>query len=152
LEWQWWKLANKMGTIIEDILAPNLRRLAREHFRIDPILAFMIRCTRRRADALGVESEFDTLVVGAEAVILGEAKSTPSLAYADEFADKVAVFFEFYPEYRGRRLIPIFGSWSIADRVVDRLTAHRIYALRMGEETMELANAAALEAGRASAE
>ncbi|MCY2989459.1 MAG: hypothetical protein NTY19_16530 [Planctomycetota bacterium] len=34
---QWGNLANKMGTIIEDILAPNLRRLAREHFRFGTI-------------------------------------------------------------------------------------------------------------------
>ena len=144
---QWGDLANKMGTIIEDILAPNLRRLAREHFRFGTIQAFMIRCTRCQVGHPEIESEFDTLAVGAEAVILGEAKSTPSVAYADEFAAKVATFFDFFPEYRGRRLIPIFGSWAIADRVVECLTQHRIYALRMGEETMELANAAVLEAG-----
>lgn len=33
---QWGDLANKMGTILEDIVAPNLRRLAREHFHFDP--------------------------------------------------------------------------------------------------------------------
>lgn len=145
LDKKWGDLANKMGTIIEDILAPNLRRLAREHFRFVTIDDFMIRRSRRRPTPPGEESEFDTLVVGADAVILGESKSNPSLEYADEFAAKTATFFDFFPEYRGRRLIPVFGSWAIPDRVVDRLTAHRIYAMRMGEETMELANAAALE-------
>jgi hypothetical protein len=144
---KWGDLANKMGTIIEDILAPNLRRLAREHFHCDPILAFMIRCTRRPVGQNELEGEFDTVVVGSDTVILGEAKSSPSVAYADEFAAKVATFFDFFPEYQGRRFIPVFGSWAIPDRVVDRLTHHRIYALRMGEETMELANAAVLEAG-----
>ncbi|NMD20837.1 MAG: hypothetical protein GYA76_11350, partial [Verrucomicrobia bacterium] len=52
------------------------------------------------------------------------------------------------PEYKGRRLICVFGSWAIPDPVVERLTARGIYALRMGEETMELANAAALEKQR----
>ncbi len=59
LDKKWGELANKMGTIIEDILAPNLRRLAREHFGFETILAFMIRCTRRRADRLAEESEFE---------------------------------------------------------------------------------------------
>jgi len=149
LDKKWGDLANKMGTIIEDILAPNLQRLAREHFGLDPILASMIRCTRRQPDRIEVESEFDTLVVGRDAVILGEAKSTPSLGAADDFAAKVATFFDFFPEYRGRRLIPVLGSWAIPDRVVERLTAHRIYAMRMGEDTMELVNAPALEAGTA---
>lgn len=108
----------------------------------------MIRCTRRQSGLRGVEGEFDSLVVGAEAVLLGEAKSTATVEYADEFAAKVVTFFDFFPEDRGRRLIPVFGSWSIPDRVVERLTQHRIYALRMGEETMELVNAGVLEAGR----
>ena len=144
---QWGDLANKMGTIIEDILAPNLRRLAREHFRFGTIQAFMMRCTRCQVGHPEIESEFDTLAVGTGVVILGEAKSTPSVAYADEFATKVTTFFDFFPEYRGWRLIPIFGSWAIPDRVVERLTQHRIYAMRMGEDTMELANAVILEAG-----
>ncbi|MCY2987991.1 MAG: hypothetical protein NTY19_09035, partial [Planctomycetota bacterium] len=134
---QWGNLANKMGTIIEDILAPNLRRLAREHFRFGTIQAFMMRCTRCQVGHPEIESEFDTLAVGTGAVILGEAKSTPSVAYADEFASKVTTFFDFFPEYRGWRLIPIFGSWAIPDRVVERLTQHGIYAMRMGEDTME---------------
>jgi hypothetical protein len=49
------------------------------------------------------------------------------------------------PEYRGRRLIAIYGSWSISDPLVERLTGYGIYALRMGSDTMELANASALE-------
>jgi hypothetical protein len=142
LDKKWGDLANKMGTIIEDILAPNLLRLARDHFQFPVIEQSMIRCTRR---AGAVESEFDTLVIGPEAVVLGEAKSTPSNGYADDFAAKVSTFFDYFPELKGRRLIPIFGSWSIPDSVVYRLTTLGIYAMRMGEDTMELANADTLE-------
>jgi len=142
---QWGDLANKLGTIIEDILAPNLRRLARDHFQFPSIDDFMIRRSRRHGQT---ETEFDTLVVGPDAVILGEAKSTPSIEYAEAFADKGRSFFDYFPEYKGRRLICVFGSWAISDPVVERLTARGIYALRMGEETMELANAAALEKPR----
>jgi hypothetical protein len=42
-------------------------------------------------------------------------------------------------------LIPVLGSWSIPEEVIQRLTSLGIYALRMGEDTMELANAATLE-------
>ena len=146
LDKKWGDLANKMGTILEDIVAPNLQRLARDYFRLNPVLDLMIRRVRRRPDCLTVETEFDALLVGAEAVIVGEAKSTPSIESADAFADKVRPFFDFFPEYRGRRLIPVFGSWAIADPVIEWLTQQGIYALRMGEDTMELANAARLDA------
>lgn len=142
LDKKWGDLANKMGTIIEDILAPNLRRLAVEHFGFPAIVDFMIRRARRHE---GAEREFDTLVVGPEAVILGEAKSSPSIEYADAFAAKVRTFFDSFPEYRGKRLIPVFGSWAMADSIVDHLTKLGIYAMRMGEDTMELVNATALE-------
>jgi len=142
LDKKWGDLANKLGTIIEDLLAPNLRRLACDHFHFPSIDDFMIRRSRRHG---GAETEFDTLVVGPDAVILGEAKSTPSIESAEAFAAKAGRFFDYFPEYAGRRLIAVFGSWAIPDPVIERLTGLGIYALRMGEDTMELANAAALE-------
>ena len=142
---QWGSLANKMGTVIEDILAPNLRRLASEHFGIPAILDFGIRRERARPDKPSEKNEFDTLVVGAEAVILGEAKSSPTVEHAEAFAGKGREFSEYFPEYRGRRLILVFGSWSIPAQVVRRLTALGIHAMQMGDETMELVNATELE-------
>ena len=145
MDQKWGALANKLGTIIEDILAPNIRRLAEEHFQLGQLLDFMIRRSRRHPDQSEVMSEFDTLAVGAKTVILGEAKSSPSAQSVDEFRDKVSSFFDFVRDYRGRRLIAIYGSWSIPDPLVERLTGYGIYALRMGSDTMELANASALE-------
>ncbi len=142
---KWGDLANKMGTIVEDILAPNLRRIAREHFKFSEITYFAIRCERARHDDLSVKCEFDAVVAGPEAVILGEARSTPRLEDPDKFAEKGADFFSFFPELSGRRLILVFGSWSIPDGVVAGLTARGIYAMQMGDETMELVNAAELE-------
>ncbi len=142
---KWGDLANKMGTIVEDILAPNLRRLALEHFHFGSIEDFMIRRSRLCPGQPDRLSEFDTIVVGSKAVILGEAKSTPTIEWVDVFAEKVGWFSEFFPEYTGFRLIPVFGSWAIPDPLINRLTKHRIYAMRMGDETMELANAQQLE-------
>ncbi len=142
LDKKWGDLANKMGTILEDIVAPNLRRLAVEHFKFPEIEDFGIRWSRRRA---GRETEFDAIVAGPAAVILGGAKSKPSVAGADDFALKAATFFDHFPEYSGRRLIKVLGSWAIPEPVINRLTELGIYALCMGEETMELANAPALE-------
>jgi hypothetical protein len=142
LDKKWGDLANKLGTIVEDIVAPNLRRLALDHFGFPVIEDAMIRRTRRLVKK---HTEFDAIIVGPAAVILGEAKSNPSAASAEAFAAKAAAFFDYFPEYRGRRLIPVLGSWAIADEVIDRLTALGIYALCMGEDTMELANAAVLD-------
>ncbi|MBE7499506.1 MAG: hypothetical protein HS113_04205 [Verrucomicrobiales bacterium] len=143
LNQQWGALANKLGTIVEDVVAPNLRRLAVEHFRFPVIEDFIVRRSRRHG---GGETEFDTIVVGPTAVVLGEAKSSPTRQSAEEFAAKAGRFFDFFPEYQGRRLIAVLGSWAMPGPVVERLTELGVYAMRMGEDTMELVNAAALEA------
>ena len=142
---KWGELANKMGTIVEDILAPNLRRFAHEHFRFPDISYFAVRCERARDDNPSVKCEFDTVVGGPGAVILGEAKSTPRLEDASSFAAKRADFFQFFPELARRRLILVFGSWSIPENVIASLTTLGSYAMQMGEDTMELVNAADLE-------
>ncbi len=147
LDKKWGDLANKMGTIIEDILAPNLLRLARDYFQFETIEDFMIR-RQRRPPGRERATEFDALVVGSKAVILGEAKSNPTVEHADAFAGKMGRFFEFFPEYEGRRLIAVLGSWAVGAEVVERLTGCGIYAMQMGEETMELVNAAAVEGRR----
>ena len=106
---------------------------------------FMIRRSRLCPDQPERLSEFDTIVVGSEVVILGEAKSTPSFKWTDDFAKKIESFFDFFLRYRGRRLIPVFGSWAISAPLVECLTSHRIYAMQMGEETMELVNVPEIE-------
>jgi hypothetical protein len=142
LDKKWGDLANKLGTMAEDILAPNLRRLARDHFGFE-VLDFGVRRERK---ANGKHAEYDVLVVGAQHVIMGEAKSTPRLEDVPRVREKVDAFLEFFPEYVGRRLITVFGSWAIPKSVVTALTQAGIYAMQMGEETMELVNAPALEA------
>jgi len=61
------------------------------------------------------------------------------------YSANLDLFFDFFPELKGKRLIGVFGSWAMPDPVVEHSTALKIYALRMGEDTMELANAAAIE-------
>ncbi|MCF7763310.1 MAG: hypothetical protein K9N62_06520 [Verrucomicrobia bacterium] len=144
---KWGDLSNKLGTIIEDILAPNLPRLALEYFGFGSVEEFSIRHSRRSPGDRSKVGEFDAIVIGETAVILGEAKSTPSLEYADEFASKARTFFDYFPEHQSKRLILIFGSWSIPESIVTRLTGQGIYAMQMGNDTMDLVNAGTLDSG-----
>ena len=136
---QWGDLSNKLGTIVEDILAPNLPRLAVDHFKLPEVEEIMVRYDRKNPKTKDW-CEFDAIVAGPGYVILGEAKSSPSVAYADDFAKKIAKFGEFFPHFAKRKLIPIFGSWSIHPTVKKQLTKLGIYGMEMGEDTMQLIN------------
>ena len=48
---RWGNLVNKMGTLVEDIVAPSIRRLAREVFDCGDRQYFATRTVRRRSPA-----------------------------------------------------------------------------------------------------
>ena len=139
---RWGELANKMGTVVEDIVAPSVRRVARDLFDCGDELLFTSRISRARSDDRSRSREFDVLYVGTRAVLLNETKSSPQGSDVRRFARLVSSgeFFLYFPEYRGLPLVPMFSSLSLPRDLVTWLTRSRIYALAMGDEAMQVMN------------
>ena len=55
---RWGELANKMGTVVEDIVAPSIRRLAREMFDCGELRQFWTRMSASRSDDPSRTREF----------------------------------------------------------------------------------------------
>jgi hypothetical protein len=72
---RWGELANKMGTLVEDIVAPSLRRLAWAELDCGEERFFAERITRVRSDDPSQRREFDALYAGTRAVLLNETRS-----------------------------------------------------------------------------
>ena len=139
---RWGELSNKMGTIVEDIVAPSIRRLAREVFDCGDLRAFYTRIARTRSDDPSREREFDALYVGTKAVLLNETKATARPEYARAFVEflESGQFRRYVPEYRELPIVPVFSSLSIPADVVTYLTRRGIYAVAMGDEAMQVLN------------
>jgi hypothetical protein len=137
---RWGELAQKMGTIAEDIVAPNLPRIARVHFGCQDLEDFMVRRKVKNKQDPSKRREFDVIAVCADKVLINETKSTPSVEAINDFVKALAEVTAYFPEYQGKTIIPIFASWYLDDDLVNYLTKKRIYALAMGDETMELLN------------
>jgi len=138
---KWGELANRLGTVAEDIVAPNLPRIARERFGCpDEPDDFMVRRWVRHKVDNSKRREFDVIVVYPEKVLINETKSTPRINYIDDFIAVMADIYGYFPEYQGKTIIPIFAGLSVPDNLLRYLTKHKIYALGMGDETMELLN------------
>ena len=137
---KWGELANKMGTLVEDIVAPNIPRIARELFGIDKIVDFSVRRIIYHPTDKSRLKDFDALLIGADAVVLNETKSTVRQSYIEEFIAFIPTVFEYLPEHKGKRVIPVFSSLYIPEHFVRYLTANKIYAMAMGDETMEILN------------
>ena len=139
---RWGELANKMGTIVEDIIAPSLRRMALEEFNCGEEVFFSPRVSRIRSDDPSRQREFDVLYVGARAVLLNETKSAPRSEYIQAFVDflRRGEFALYFPEYREMPIVPVFSSLHIPGNLVTHLTRNGIYAVAMGEEAMRVLN------------
>ena len=147
---RWGNLANKMGTLVEDIIAPSIRRLAREVFGCGDQRYFGTRVSVNRSDDPSREREFDALYVGARAVLLNETKSSPRTEHVQAFvqfleSDEFALYF---PQYRELPIKPAFSSLSIPPDMVTYLTRRGIYAIAMGDEAMQVLNLDAVRTRR----
>ncbi|MCF8038931.1 MAG: hypothetical protein K9K79_06405 [Desulfohalobiaceae bacterium] len=143
---QWGDLANKLGTVVEDFVAPNLPRIARDYFGCDEVDYLAIRVKKRSVTDRSKRREFDAIAVCGETFVLNETKSSPEIRDAEklsEFLDSKELF-DYFPEYTEYRICPIFSSLYLDDALVSYLTKKGIYALTMKDDTMELVNYTAL--------
>ncbi len=147
---RWGELANKMGTVVEDIVAPSIGRLARQVFDCGERQYFGTRVSLKRSDDRSREREFDALYVGTRAVLLNETKSSPRIDDAQAFvrfleSDEFGLYF---PQYRELPIVPALSSLSIPENLVSYLTRRGIYAIAMGDEAMQILNLDAVRSRR----
>jgi len=136
---RWGDLARTLGRIAEDIVAPNIPRLAKHHFGCVKLDDFMVR-RKHWHSTISKEREFDVIAVCDNKVIINETKSTAKIDYINDFVDMLAEFTGYFPEYEGKTIIPIFASLHLSEEIVKYLSKKNIYAMAMGTETMELLN------------
>ena len=141
-EWnkRWGDLANRMGTIVEDIVAPNMPRIAKTYFGIGTINDFMVRRWVRSPIDPSKRREFDVIVVGNDRVLINETKGHVRIEYIDRFIAALAEIELYFPEYRGKTIIPVFASLYLSEDIVNYLSKNKLYAMGMGDQTMELLN------------
>jgi len=139
---QWGSLANKLGTVVEDIIAPAVSPVIRKYFNCE-VNDLQVR--RKRKDIkTGLKDEFDVIAVSdvCKTVFLVEVKSFPKVEYINDFKDKkIERFIRLFPEYKEYKLIPIFASLRLDEDLVNYLTKNKIYAMAYREwEYMDLLN------------
>lgn len=149
---RWGELANKLGSVVEDIIAPGIPRIAREYFGCAEISFFAVRVFKRHAGDRSKRREFDAIAVCDDVVILNETKEYVKIAYIDEFVRfiKSGEFYGYFPEYEGKELVPIFSSLYLAEDTVNYLTKNGIYAMAMSDEAVDILNFQPVKEGRRS--
>ncbi|QTA92320.1 hypothetical protein [Desulfonema magnum] len=137
---RWGELANKMGTLVEDIAAPNIPGIAAEYFGDRYLTFFGIRIRKPRGDSLSDQREFDVVAVSEKNFYINETKSKPRPEDVRDFVSVLEELPDYFPECRGRKVIPVFSSLYIPEEIVIHLSRNGIYAMAMREDTMDLLN------------
>lgn len=134
---QWGALANKMGTLDEDLVSPAVRPVLSKYFNCDPI-AKTIRYLKRMD---GESFEVDVLAVCEDKVFMIEVRSSPRTEHVDEVLEKASRFMKFFPEYKDKELIPIFASVTFHEDVVKHASRRGLYVMAYREwEYMDIIN------------
>lgn len=134
---QWAALAQKMGTLDEDLVFPAVRPVISKYFKCDPMSRSIRNLRRKDADSF----EVDVLAICEDKVFMVEVRSTPRDAYVDEILKKVPLFKKFFPEYKDREVIPIFASITFPDNIVQYATRKGLYVMAYREwEYMDIIN------------
>jgi len=134
---EWSNLAKKMGTIVEDLIAPALRPVLGNYFNCQVTMEGQ-RMFKRKD---GEDYEIDAIATCGDKVFMIEAKSTPRISDVKDILDKKDRFFEFFPEHAGKELIVIYGSITFPENIIQQASQNKIYVLGWREwEYMDILN------------
>jgi hypothetical protein len=134
---EWSNLAKKMGTLVEDLIAPALRPVLSKYFNCDATMEGQRMRRRKEGDSY----EIDAMAVCDDKVFMVEVKSTMRVNYIDEIVKKKERFFEFSPEHKGKELLVICGSITFEEDIIRYATKNGIYVMGWREwEYMDILN------------
>ncbi|GAQ95250.1 hypothetical protein TAGGR_2139 [Thermodesulfovibrio aggregans] len=134
---EWSELAKKMGTLYEDLIAPAIRPVLKKYFNCEVILEGQ-RMFRRKD---GEDYEVDAIAACEDKVFMIEVRATPRINYVDEIKEKAQRFFEFFPEFKGKKLHIILGSITFPENIIKYSSKQGIYVMGWREwEYMDILN------------
>jgi len=134
---RWGDLANKMGTMVEDLVHPSLPRIVWERTGMRPEF-FAINVRKRNPE--GVEREFDAFAVAGDSIYLNSTKSKLRPQYGDDFVAEIAEFRRCFPEYAEKKVIGVLATLSASENTIEKAERNGFLLLAVGGDLMELVN------------
>ena len=128
---QWGELANRLGTLAEDIVAPGVPDILKQFAGVERLEVAANRVTRGYRDAQGGwhEREFDYVAKGGGILLVNETKST---LRPENIADFVAALREvrsFFPESAGCEIIGSLAALTMDPSLVAAGERHGLLML-----------------------
>ncbi len=133
------EIARKLGTVVEDIVAPSIPRVVARVFGLheDPLERFAIRELRV---ANGERREFDAVAAWPGHFLINETKSKLRPEDVPVFVEMLRGARRFFPEYQDRKLIGALASLYLEPSLVRYIERQGIIVMGLGDDLMETKN------------
>lgn len=139
---QWGALANKMGTMAEDLVAPSIPRILRTLFSCpdDRVEEMAVRVIRRSRENPAITREFDVITACGDWFLINETKSTLAPEDVTDFVEVLASVRQFFPEQAHRQIVGVIASLYVDESLVRFAERNGLIILSFGDEGMDLRN------------
>lgn len=135
-------LSRRLGTIIEDFVAPDLPRILRTIVPCpenEDILVNM-RVRRRHPTQKGRIIEIDALADCGQYVLCNETKSRLRSEHIQDFLEKLTIVRDYFPEYQQHQIIGCVASLHVDQSLVNYAARQGLLVLALGEGLMGIRN------------
>ncbi len=136
------ELSNKMGTLVEDFVIPNMATML---CLIDPSLAEDEIAVNARVKKIHrptkQQIEIDAIADNGKVVLVNETKTTMKIEYIQDFvANRLTTFKEFFPEYQHQQVYGMVSSLRLDPSIVTYATRQGLLVVALKSGLMQVVN------------
>jgi hypothetical protein len=142
---KWGDLANKLGSLVEDLVYPCLPRILRENFHQE-FDSIHCRVWHRLPD--GRSKEFDAYALAPNLAAVNSTKATLRSADVDAMVAEIAAFREFLPAQAQTPVVGILATLAVDEGVLNYAERLGFLVLAAGDSAMVVKNRPGFEAKR----
>ena len=139
---RWGELANRLGTLAEDLVAPSIPRILRTVVPCPEgeLDSSAVRVRRRLSADSGRSHEFDVVASCGDYLLLNETKPRLNTAYIDQFVQTLEGARAFFPEHADKKIIGAIAALYLDLSLVHYGEKAGLLVLGLGEDLMDVLN------------
>lgn len=136
------EMANKLGTLAEDLVAPSLPRILQEVVTCptDEIISMAVRVRRPHRTEKGKSQEYDVIASCGAYALFNETKSRLRPGDVDRLLERLAQVRDYFPEYAGVKIIGSLAALYVDPSLVMHASRQGLLVLATGDELMDVLN------------
>ncbi len=134
------EIANKLGTLAEDLVAPNLPRIIQEVTTCTDEVAMAVRVRRPHPEQRGRQQEYDVIVQCGQYALFNETKLRLKPEDINQFIEKLNEVRVYFPEYQDQKIIASLASLYVDPSLVQYGNRQGVLILATGDNLMDVQN------------